>query len=474
MKKIIYTVLFCILNLNISTNVCNAQKLLTTVKTPKGCIVPDTWDKSFPPQPNKVNSTMKTDMSTNEISAIQKYAAVTYNATVISAPSVLYNCHSFAWYLSELGNIICWMGKETTTAEDIYWNYECGYIEVPTEAEASKVSYSLDDHSAVTTHTLGIVRSKWGEDYLYEHPIGDGPFNRMDSRKYYKLRVDIAPENSNVPCYNQTKTFTSPSLNLIGATYTWSCSGNLETYSGQDTNTYTVRVNSTAGQLSWVQLDITHQKFSGDNADISKTSSSTRSEFWVGPPVISNVSGPRYNQVGASASYSATISDIRAPVTSYNWSLMPGTFNNYFNPGYDHCYITWYRAGEYVLVVNATNTCGTSSSYYYPISVSSRGYLSVKPNPATDNVQVSIIKPQNTLSASDTTSIMPNLMTINDQDIVTTYTIKIYNSFGTIFYSAKKSGDTFTIPVNNLQNGTYIIEANDGKQSYTQQLIVKH
>ena len=54
------------------------------------------------------------------------------------------------------------------------------------------------------------------------------------------------------------------------------------------------------------------------------------------------------------------------------------------------------------------------------------------------------------------------------------YTIKIYNSLGTLFYSTKKSGDTFTIPVNNLQNGTYIIEANDGKQSYTQQLIVKH
>jgi hypothetical protein len=86
---------------------------------------------------------------------------------------------------------------------------------------------------------------------------------------------------------------------------------------------------------------------------------------------------------------------------------------------------------------------------------------------------VSIIKPQNTLSASDTTSITPKLVTTSNQDLVTTYTIKIYNSTGTIFYSTKKTGDTFTIPLNTLHDGTYVIEANDGKQSYTQQLLMK-
>jgi hypothetical protein len=478
MKKLIYTVLFYILILNISTNVCNAQKLLTTVKTPKGYMVPDTWDRSFPPQPNYVSGTMKTDKSINEISAIQKYAAVTYNATFISSETVLYNCHSFAWYLSELGNIICWMGYKTKTAEDVYWDYENGgYMQVLNEAEASKVSYYLDttNHSAVTTHTLGIVRSKWGDGALYEHPIGDGPYVGMDKRRYYKLRVNIAQQNSNVPCYNQTKTFTSPSLNLIGATYTWRCSSNLETFSGQGTNTYTVRVNSTAGQLSWVQLDITHQKFSGDNADISKTSSSTRYEFWVGPPVVANVSGPRYNQIGASASYSASISDIRANVTSFNWSLMPGIFNNYFNPGYDHCYVTWNRAGEYLLVVNAISICGTSSSYYYPTTVGSKSYLSVSPNPAADNVQVSVMKSQEISITPDSTSINTSkLVTSSNQDLVSTYTVRIYNSFGTLFYSTKKTGNEFSIPVNNLMDGTYIIEANDGKESYKQQLVVKH
>ena len=197
-------------------------------------------------------------------------------------------------------------------------------------------------------------------------------------------------------------------------------------------------------------------------------------DVWVGAPVISNVSGPGYNQVGAYAGYSATVSDLRENVTSYNWTLIPGIFNNYFNPGYN-CFITWNRAGQYVLQVNAQNSCpGTSATYYYPISVANRSYLSISPNPASDNVQASIIKPQNTLSASDITSITPKLVTISSQDLVTTYTIKIYNPFGTLIYSTRKSGDTFTIPVNNIKNGTYIIEANDGKQSFSQQLIIEH
>lgn len=84
------------------------------------------------------------------------------------------------------------------------------------------------------------------------------------------------------------------------------------------------------------------------------------------------------------------------------------------------------------------------------------------------------MKTQNILSTSDTTSITSKLVTISSQDLVTNYTIKIYNSFGTLVYSSKKSGDTFTIPVNNLNDGAYIMEANDGKESYKQQLVVKH
>ena len=197
---------------------------------------------------------------------------------------------------------------------------------------------------------------------------------------------------------------------------------------------------------------------------------------WVGTPSISNVTGPRYTQVGASTSYCATITDARANVTSYNWSLMPGIFNNYFNPGGLNCYVTWYRAGEYVLQVNASNSeCGTGTTYYYPVTVGLGGYLSLSPNPASGSVQASVIKARDISTAPDSISTTAaKLVPSINQDLVSTYTVRIYNGFGILIYSTKKSGNEFTIPVNSLKDGTYIVEANDGKESYKQQLIVKH
>jgi len=232
--------------------------------------------------------------------------------------------------------------------------------------------------------------------------------------------------------------------------------------------THTANITRASGANGLGKITYTFNMPSGESFTADK-------EFWVGVPIIRNVSGPRYNQIGASATYPAIVDGIN-PASSYNWNLTPGIFNNYFNPGGLNCYTTWYRAGEYVLTLNAQNTCpGTSATYYYPITVSVGNYLSVIPNPASDNVQVTVMKTPNISSTLDSTSSFStkNIMS-SYQDLVKTYTIKIYNNFGTLFYSAKKAGDEFTIPVNNLKDGIYIIEANDGKESYKKQLVVRH
>jgi hypothetical protein len=197
-------------------------------------------------------------------------------------------------------------------------------------------------------------------------------------------------------------------------------------------------------------------------------------QVWVGVPGIIGITGLSSNLVGGSSTYTAHLTDVRANANSYNWSLMPGVYNNYYAPNGNTCDIAWYTAGYYALAVNAQNACGTGNTCYFPISISSRGYLVLSPNPAMDNVQVSVTKALNTSSISDNTSIIPELKTFNDQDISTTYTIKIYNTFGKVFYSGVKTGDSFTIPVTNLQDGTYIVEVSDGKNSYSRQLVVKH
>ena len=94
------------------------------------------------------------------------------------------------------------------------------------------------------------------------------------------------------------------------------------------------------------------------------------------------------------------------------------------------------------------------------------------PTAANNSIQVTISNYQNDPLSQDTTSIILPLVAINN--VVTSYTINVYNNFGLLVFSGRKTGDTFTISVANLKDGIYIVEANDGKLSYSQQLIIKH
>lgn len=302
---------------------------------------------------------------------------------------------------------------------------------------------------------LNNVNSEWyGSAYL----LTDPPYIPCTQRP--------SITGSTMVCSTSNYTFTVNNF-CPGSTISWSVlSGSLQLISSAG-NTAVFRGLTGASGPGTIQAAVTSP---------SGTVSNVPFAVWVGTPSIINVSGPRYTQVGASTSYCATLTDAGAKVTSYNWSLMPGTFNNYFNPGGLNCYITWYKAGEYMLQVNAQNSeCGTGATYYYPVTVGLGGYLSLSPNPASNNVQASVIKARDISTTQDSASITASkLVTSANQDLVSTYTVRIYNGFGTLIYSIKKSGNEFTIPVNNLKDGTYIVEANDGNESYKQQLIVKH
>jgi len=52
------------------------------------------------------------------------------------------------------------------------------------------------------------------------------------------------------------------------------------------------------------------------------------------------------------------------------------------------------------------------------------------------------------------------------------YVIRIYNDFGLLVYSSKESGFQFTIPIDNLPIGNYIVEINDGVSTEKQKLII--
>jgi tetratricopeptide (TPR) repeat protein len=148
----------------------------TTIYTPQGSIVPDTY--------------ICDEMSPSEIAALNKWATNTYpNAILISNASSTYNCHGYAWYVSEGGSPV-WIGYNTFTAEDIYWQ-DNSYVEQSSETNGLKVSYLPDNqanHSAITTSQSGIFISKWGPGPLMQHAYYYCPYWYAGTTylKYYK------------------------------------------------------------------------------------------------------------------------------------------------------------------------------------------------------------------------------------------------------------------------------------------------
>jgi hypothetical protein len=84
----------------------------------------------------------------------------------------------------------------------------------------------------------------------------------------------------------------------------------------------------------------------------------------------------------------------------------------------------------------------------------------MSPNPASEFVTISLKK-----------SSEPELKKEKSDAI---YTIRILDVYGNLKHSAIRSGDSFTLPVNNLVDGNYFLQIINGKKVSNLKLIVKH
>ena len=380
------------------------------------------------------------------------------NATEQNAPSATttYNCHSFAWNMSEGGPTCTVAYYAGDTNESIYWT-DNSYIET-TEPYASKISYNADDHSAIQTTTQGMYISKWGDYPKMLHARDDGPAEyQMTSRKYYKLNPGINGTETAL-CENVERSFTS-NTSISGSTYTWTRSTSLLDYvSGSGTTSYRVKANSNSGK-GWLQLQITTP--SGEVA------TTNYKYVWVGKPIINSVSGPIPAEGCPYTSYAFCVSPTMEPIAqaTYTWSTSPS--NSYIYPYYnDYCAAITFYAPHPGYRVRATveNSCGSSYSETSMFIGACKNFM-LSPNPASENVTITkkVLSETNTLTND-----------IRQEDLNVIYTIRIIDLYGALHYSATKTGDSFTLPVNNLKNGTYIIQVIDGKNISNLQLIIKH
>ncbi|MDO8930186.1 MAG: hypothetical protein Q7W54_14520, partial [Bacteroidota bacterium] len=232
MKRMIFItiyLLFCIIY-------GSAQYTVTTnVKTPKNSTVPDT----------RIFTGTDFSYTSPQLAALAADLQANYSAELISAPTKKYNCHAYAWHVSEGGNQV-WIGYETSTAEDIYWT-DGSYIEEP-ECIATKVSYhESGNHSAIRLNSTW-YQSKWGDGPLVKHYLNNVPngYNPSLQKKYYTLAPSISGPST---VCSSGATFTLNNL-PDSASVSWDKSFNLAYVSGQGTISY--KVKSSGGILPTV------------------------------------------------------------------------------------------------------------------------------------------------------------------------------------------------------------------------------
>jgi hypothetical protein len=127
----------------------------------------------YTPNGSQVYAFKNSEMSSYDIAYCNADCAATYpNAEILATATATYNCHSYAWNITEGGTAVCWLNQYP----DLHLYWDDGSYEQTTEADAVKVFYYNGDHSAVksTTHA-GKYESKWGAYPLVRHSPEYGP-----------------------------------------------------------------------------------------------------------------------------------------------------------------------------------------------------------------------------------------------------------------------------------------------------------
>ncbi|MGV8139197.1 MAG: hypothetical protein AB2L20_28720 [Mangrovibacterium sp.] len=235
MKHIFVTV-FCFM-VYCFTGIAQTYTQVTNVKTPNNTTVQDVYSLT----------SSDISLTPSQLAVLASDLASNYNgAELIDIPSYKYNCHAYAWHISEGGNKV-WIGRYTSTAEDIYWA-DGSYFEVP-ENIATKVSYHQDgNHSAIKLNSTW-YQSKWGSSALVKHHPNDVPliYQPLLLKKYYSITPSIS--GPSVVC-SSGGTFTINNLLPVDSII-WSCGSCLSVSSGQ--NTANCTFTATDDGNSWVR-----------------------------------------------------------------------------------------------------------------------------------------------------------------------------------------------------------------------------
>lgn len=148
-----------------------------------------------------------------------EYLKIHESAKPLDDATCTYNCHAYAWYISE-GGEHCWIDAKlpgTQAIDDNVKNFwEDGTYVKCDSIEAEKVFYYKGDHSAIVV-SPGVYISKWGPCHVFQHAPNDCPYISTDKR-FYKKRRDEDPGPSSSTYYGVLNCDQSTDPTPFGAT----------------------------------------------------------------------------------------------------------------------------------------------------------------------------------------------------------------------------------------------------------------
>jgi len=386
------------------------------------------------------------------------------NAVRLAPASYTYNCHDYAWNYSDGGNPD-WMNQLDGANPNIskYWNGATPTFSSTTSTFGTKVFFpeKLGDHSLIASTTNpGYYESKWGSGPRYRHSLTDCPYDATNA-EFYKLNIT----GEDFLCVYGQDTYTT--LNISGASYSWSASGLTISGSG-----YSVTGTGSGGGQGKVMTAIT--------SPYSNTTIHGETPVWIGTPQISNKKVDAYNYYTGMqvcpGNNSLNVTPVGGDAGTATWVVPAGI--TYLVGENELDFVFPSNVSNVSITASSTNSCGAGSNSAFYLTKKTYGCsksleMTIFPNPASDNVTISISPSESLLNSysfkSGTTELNYD-KTIESTD----YTISIYNSQSTLMSKTIRSGKSFSIPLVNLTDGMYILEVNDGKNTTRQQLIIKH
>ena len=332
--------------ISISNDTIIVQAEDTFLTTPNGTIV-----LAMIPSEGMTSARMLHDL--NVINLHYSGVQIVGNATTT------YNCHSYAWHMTEDNGFTCWFNDPS-----YYWE-DFSYVET-TAAFAEKIVYGTGaEHSAVKS-TGGKYISKWGPGFLIKHNPTDTPYGSY--MKYYAKPPQISghPIVSNSVSSTFTLAFAPQNLSIQ-----WVYNTNLFTAIGSTTgSSVTLKAKSTSA----VGTGTLTAQFKKNGIVVA---TSTYAIYANRLPSFGNLS---LRVVRSSDGVEVYPAYVGLCPNTYYYAYLTGTYNNYdytwdmnhatvYNSSYNQAYFKTDSEGWTFLDIYATDSASGVSQNIHGVTL---------------------------------------------------------------------------------------------------------